>query len=30
LDGLLEKLSSIESVDILPAGRALEKYVGSS
>jgi peptidoglycan/xylan/chitin deacetylase (PgdA/CDA1 family) len=28
LDRLLGKLSSIESVDILPAGRALEKHVG--
>ena len=28
LDRLLEKLLAIESVDILPAGRALEKYVG--
>ena len=28
LDRLLDKLSAIESVDILPAGRALEKYVG--
>jgi peptidoglycan/xylan/chitin deacetylase (PgdA/CDA1 family) len=27
LDRLLEKLLAIESVDILPAGRALEKYV---
>jgi peptidoglycan/xylan/chitin deacetylase (PgdA/CDA1 family) len=27
LDRLLDKLSAIESVDILPAGRALEKYV---
>jgi len=27
LDGLLDKLLAIESVDILPAGRALEKYV---
>ena len=27
LDGLLERLSAIESVDILPAGRALKKYV---
>ena len=26
LDSLLDKLSAIESVDILPAGRALEKY----
>ncbi len=28
LDRLLDKLSAIESVDILPAGRAFEKYVG--
>ena len=27
LDRLLDKLSAIESVDILPAGRAFEKYV---
>ena len=26
LDSLLDKLSAIESVDVLPAGRALEKY----
>ena len=28
LDRLLDKLSAIESVDILPAGQALDKYVG--
>ena len=28
LDRLLDKLLAIDSVDILPAGRALEKYVG--
>ncbi len=28
LDRLLDKLSAIESVDIRPAGRALDKYVG--
>jgi len=28
LDRLLDKLSAIESVDVLPAGRALDKYVG--
>ena len=27
LDRLLDKLSAIESVDVLPAGRALDKYV---
>ena len=27
LDRLLDKLSAIESVDILPAGQAFEKYV---
>lgn len=29
LERLLEKLSAIESVDVLPAGRAMEKYIGS-
>ena len=28
LDRLLDKLLAIDSVDILPAGRALEKYAG--
>ena len=28
LDRLLDRLAGIESVDVLPAGRALEKYVG--
>lgn len=28
LDRLLDRLSAIESVDVLPAGRALDKYVG--
>lgn len=28
LDGLLKRLTAIESVDVLPAGRALSKYVG--
>lgn len=28
LERLLERLAAIESVDVLPAGRALEKYVG--
>ena len=27
LDRLLDKLLAIESVDVLPAGRALDKYV---
>ena len=30
LERLLDKLSAIESVDVLPAGRALDKYVGSA
>ena len=30
LDRLLVKLTAIESVDILPAGRALDKYVGAA
>ncbi len=30
LDSLLDRLSAIESVDVLPAGRALEKYVESA
>ena len=29
LDRLLERLTAIESVDVLPAGRALAKYAGS-
>jgi hypothetical protein len=29
LERLLEKLLAIESVDVLPAGQALDKYAGS-
>jgi hypothetical protein len=30
LDRLLDRLTNIESVDVLPAGRALDKHAGSA